>query len=68
MVCLLNYDEACQFLGLKRGTMYALVSQRRIPHVRLGRRLVRFSKAELERWVAERSINSPEKGDLRRAD
>ncbi len=39
---ILSYDDAAEFLGICKGTLYALVSQRRIPHVRIGPRLVRF--------------------------
>ncbi len=53
---LLTYLEASKFLSLKVGTLYALVSQKRVPHVRLGRRLVRFSRAALTMWVQERAF------------
>jgi excisionase family DNA binding protein len=53
---LLTYAEASQMLNLKLGTLYALVAQDRIPHIRLGRRLVRFSRAALEAWLNEHSI------------
>jgi excisionase family DNA binding protein len=56
MTDLLTYDQAAKVLNLKIGTLYALVSQSRVPHVRLGRRLVRFSRAELEKWLREHSV------------
>ena len=52
MTELLTYEEAAQLLSIKRATLYSLVHHRRIPHVRLGPRFVRFSRAELEQWVA----------------
>ncbi|MFH1811030.1 MAG: helix-turn-helix domain-containing protein [Pseudomonadota bacterium] len=61
MASLIGYAEAADILGLKHGTLYAMVSQRRIPHVRMGGRLVRFDSAELERWVESRRVAvSPE--------
>lgn len=57
---LLTYAEAAEFLKLKLGTLYALVSQNRVPHVRLGRRLVRFSRSELHAWVRQRAVTPPE--------
>ena len=48
---LLDYTEAAELLGVQRGTLYAWVSQRRVPHVRFSPRCVRFDKAELQRWV-----------------
>ena len=53
---LMTYDEARKLLKLKPGTLYALVSQKRIPHLRLGRRLVRFERGELEAWLRQRAV------------
>ncbi len=55
---LLGYAAAAELLQLPVGTVYALVSQKRIPHIRLGRRLVRFSEATLREWLAERSVTA----------
>lgn len=52
----LDYASAARLLGVPIGTLYGLVAQRRIPHVRLGRRLVRFDRRVLERWLADRAI------------
>lgn len=53
---MLTYKDAAKLVGVKLGTVYAMVSQRRIPHVRLGRRLVRFPRSELMRWLNERLV------------
>ena len=53
---LIAYREAASLLGLPVGTLYALVSRRQIPHVRLGRRLVRFDAAELTTWVSNHGV------------
>jgi excisionase family DNA binding protein len=53
---LMTYPEVSQLLGLKPGTLYCLVAQSRIPHVRLGPRLVRFSRTALQAWIAERAV------------
>lgn len=55
---LLCYTHAALFLGMKRGTLYSLVHQKRIPHVRLGARMVRFSIRELEGWIRDRSVTA----------
>jgi excisionase family DNA binding protein len=60
---LMTYDEAAKALHLKLGTLYALVAQGRIPHVRLGRRLVRFSRAALEAWLREHAVASVPSGE-----
>jgi len=53
---LLTYADAARLLNLRLGTLYALVSRKEIPHVRLGKRLVRFSRNALTALIAERSI------------
>ncbi len=57
---LLTYAEAAAFLNVPRGTLHAWVHHRRVPHVRLGPRSVRFVLADLEHWLAARS--APEGG------
>jgi excisionase family DNA binding protein len=54
---LLTYAQASRHLNLKLGTLYALVSQGRVPHVRLGRRLVRFSRTSLDAWLREHAVD-----------
>jgi excisionase family DNA binding protein len=53
---LLTYAQAARFLNLRLGTLYALVSRKEIPHVRLGKRLVRFSRDALTAMITDRSI------------
>jgi excisionase family DNA binding protein len=52
----LTYRQLAQRLNAKLGTLYALVSEKRIPHVRLGKRFVRFSRAAIDAWVAEQVV------------
>ena len=53
---LVGYTDAATKLGIRVATLYSLVSQRRIPHVRLGRRFVRFDLRELDAWVDGRRV------------
>ena len=53
---IITYEQASQLLNIKVGTLYALVSQNRVPHIRLGRRLVRFDRAALQAWLRGRSV------------
>ena len=53
---MLSYAEAATFLGLCVGTLYSMVHCQRIPHVRLGPRLVRFSKTDLGSWLATNAV------------
>lgn len=52
----LTYAEAALFLGIPTNTLYSMVAERRIPHIRLGRRFVRFSVPDLERWLREQAV------------
>ena len=53
---ILTYSQAAALIGVRVGTIYALVSQKRIPHVRFGRRFVRFSTSELRAWVRSQTV------------
>ena len=53
---MLNYSEASNLIGVPIGTLYAWVSQKRIPHVRLGRRLVRFREQEIHEWIERHRV------------
>ncbi len=53
---IVGYHGAHDVTGLKLGTLYAMVKERRIPHVRLGPRLVRFSVAKLRAWMEANSV------------
>ena len=44
---LLSYTEAAALLKMPIGSLYGLVSKKQIPHVRISRRIVRFSRSEL---------------------
>jgi len=53
---LLTYDAVAALLGVQKGTLYYWVNQRKIPHVKLGARIVRFDPAQLAAWMAARSV------------
>lgn len=58
----MSYAEATQLLGVKTGTLYSWVSRRVIPFVRLSPRVVRFRREDLDRWLAERSVQPASSG------
>lgn len=51
---LVKIDRAARKLGSTPGTVRAWVARGQIPVVRLGTRAIRFSLADLDRWIAER--------------
>ena len=54
---LMTYSEVAAWLGVPKGTLYAWVHERRVPYVRLGPRMVRFSRRALTAWLAERVVS-----------
>jgi excisionase family DNA binding protein len=55
-----NVEEVAEFLGLSVGTIYHLVSERRIPFVRLSARCLRFQMDVILAWIDQKA----EKGDM----
>jgi excisionase family DNA binding protein len=53
---LLTYAEAAAHLGIKTGTLHSLVHARRVPHLRFGKRFVRFRKVDLNAWIEQHAI------------
>ena len=51
---LLSVAQAAALLGISKNLCYDLVSSGRIPHVRLGRRVL-ISRVALEAWIAGES-------------
>jgi excisionase family DNA binding protein len=43
-------------LDVPIGTVHQLVHQKRIPHVRLGRRFIRFRRSEIEAWITGQAV------------
>jgi excisionase family DNA binding protein len=52
---LLNVQEVSQYTGLSVHTIYNMVSQRRIPYVKVGR-LVRFDQRLLDQWLNQHTV------------
>jgi excisionase family DNA binding protein len=53
----LTYSEAAAFLGIPVGTLYSCVAKRAVPHLRYGKRHVRFDAAELASWRASKRVD-----------
>jgi excisionase family DNA binding protein len=65
MESLLTIREVSEITQLTVGTLYHLISQRRIPVVRLSSRCVRFRKSDIEAWLSEKSV-FPRSNDFKR--
>ncbi len=47
---LLDTNEAAEFLGISKNTLYEWVIQKKVPFVKVGR-LTKFKKEALEAWL-----------------
>ncbi|SLM46770.1 protein of unknown function [Nitrospira japonica] len=52
---LLSIQDVAVYTGLSVHTLYAMVSKRRIPHIKLGR-LTKFDRVEIDKWIASKSV------------
>ena len=52
---LLDIRQVSIYTGLSVHTLYTMVSQRRIPFVKLGR-LTKFDHEEVDKWIAGHSV------------
>jgi len=50
MCRLLTMDEASEYLGISKLTLYGWVSTRKIRFVKIGR-LVKFKQQDLDQWI-----------------
>lgn len=52
---LISVKEAAAYTGLSVHTLYTMVSQRRIPYVKVGR-LTKFDLKALDVWIAQNTV------------
>ncbi len=52
---LISIQEAAQYTGLSPHTLYTMVSQRRIPYVKVGR-LTKFDIGLLDAWIKQNTV------------
>ena len=52
---LIAIPEAAEYIGLSRHTLYTMVSQRRVPFVKVGS-LVKFDVELLDKWIKQNTV------------
>ena len=57
---LMGTEEAADFLGISRNTLYEWVIQRKVPFIKVGR-LTKFKKETLEEWLERKSVDEDKK-------
>ena len=55
MCKLLTMDEASEYLGISKLTLYGWVSARKIGFVKIGR-LVKFKQQDLDQWIDRHTV------------
>jgi excisionase family DNA binding protein len=53
---LLDIGDVARYTGLSTHTLYTMVSQRRIPFVKMGR-LTKFDLRAIDEWIAKHSVS-----------
>jgi excisionase family DNA binding protein len=48
---LLTIEQVAEALQVKKSTIYSLVCRKRIPHVKLTGKILRFKLSELQKWI-----------------
>ena len=51
---LLTVEDVCELFQFKKSYLYALTSENRIPHFKIGG-FLRFRQSELEEWLASQA-------------
>jgi len=73
MTMFMDIRELSEYLKIKTSTLYAWVSQKRIPYIKIGG-LIRFRKEEIDPWVesfrksSEKVIGTLQNRDSREID
>jgi excisionase family DNA binding protein len=57
---MLPFDEAANFLGISKSTLYKRTSNRDIPHYKPSGKLIYFKKKELVAWMCKNRIAANE--------
>jgi excisionase family DNA binding protein len=52
----LRYKQAAERYNIPEGTLRALVSTKRIPHIRVSSRLVLLDTDQVDAWLAEQTV------------
>lgn len=55
----MRYKQAAPYIGCPEGTLRSLVHAGKVPHIRLGKRMVIFDSEQLDAWLAERTVQPP---------
>jgi len=52
---IMTIDELAKYLKVTKKTIYYLIYQKSLPTVKLGSRLLRFRKSDIDKWIESKS-------------
>ena len=55
---LMNIDEVAEYLGVTKTTIYSWTAQKKIPHIKLTRKLLKFREKDIMDWLAQKSVSA----------
>ncbi|MCO6432230.1 MAG: helix-turn-helix domain-containing protein [Deltaproteobacteria bacterium] len=61
-----SVDEVAEYLGVKRDTLYKLITRKNLPAHKLGR-LWRFKFSEVDEWMRSDKLKRSRKGNEKRS-
>ncbi len=56
----MKVKETAEYIGVSDQTIYAWVRQKIIPHQKLGKRMIRFDRAQIDRWLEKGKFRTDE--------
>jgi excisionase family DNA binding protein len=59
-VGLMDVKQVAEYLNIKESTVYNLSMRSKIPHLHIGKKLVRFRKDMIDKWLSEGADNGKE--------
>lgn len=62
---LITVKQLCEQYGFVAATIYSLVYQKKIPHIRLGNRMLRFDPEAIAAWIRAGEVAAKGKGAVR---
>ena len=57
---IMNANEACEFLGIRKSRLYRLTSEKIIPHYKPDGQLLLFNRDDLLKWLERSKIETGE--------
>ncbi len=55
---IIEYNEVAEILGVTKATIYGWASQKKIPHIKLTKRLLKFREKDILDWISQKSVGA----------